>query len=250
MTDGELERAVAGRIEQVRARIQRAARAGGRTDDVRLVAVSKTHSPRAIRAAVASGVTDVAENRVAEVTAKLDLLAGAQAPADMAHVGWHFIGQVQSRKASHLVGRDLLVHSVDRRSLVDRIERLAARRGVLQRILVQVNVAGESGKGGCSLREVDELVAYALDQPHVVVSGLMTIPPLQDSADGTAGRWFAELARARDRLVQRWPDVHELSMGMSADLEQAVQHGATMVRVGTDVFGPRKTGPWRPGRDT
>lgn len=230
MTDDD----VATRVERVRARIAAAAAAAGRDpDDVTLVAVSKTHPPELLEAAIAAGVTDLGENRVEELVAKMPLVDGAR---------WHFIGRLQTRAATDVVGRDVLIHSVGRRKLVDRIERLAADRDVTQRVLVQVNVGDDPAKGGCSLAQVDELVAYAAERPHVVVEGLMTMPPMPppDADPNEAARpMFETLRETADRL-----GLPETSMGMTADLEAAVAAGATMVRVGTAVFGERNQGPW------
>lgn len=244
------DEAVAAGVADVLDRIDRARAAAGRRDPVRLVAVSKTHPWRVLVAAVRAGVTDLGENRVAELVAKMD---HQDADGALADVQWHFIGRLQSRKATDVVGRDVLVHSVDRRSLVDRLQRLAARQEVVQRLLVQVNVAGDPAKAGCSLPEVDDLVAYACAQPNLEVHGLMTMPPLPEaptssddvpSPDEAARPHFARLREVRDRLRAEWPQVVELSMGMSADMDAAVLEGATMVRVGTAVFGPRRAGPW------
>ena len=230
MSDGD----IAAGVARVRARISAAAEAAGRApDDVTLVAVSKTHPPAALEAAVAAGVVDLGENRVEELVSKQPLVAGAR---------WHFIGRVQTRAMSDVVGRDVLVHSVTRRKVVDRLERLAADRDVVQRILVQVNVGDDPDKAGCSLAQVDDLVAYAADQPHVAVEGLMTMPPLPPPGadpNEAARPMFETLRATADRL-----GLPTTSMGMSADLEAAVAAGATMVRVGTAVFGPRGDGPW------
>ena len=227
---------IAERVARVRERIEVAAdRAGRDPTAVTLVAVSKTHPPEACREAMAAGVTDLGENRVAEYVAKRAVVEGAR---------WHFVGRLQSRKATDLVGTDVLVHSVDRRSLVDRIQRLAADRDVVQRILVQVNVGDDPRKGGCSLPETSGLVAYSASQSHVAVEGLMTIPPMPpDGTDPVAAArpLFERLRAAADDL-----DLRVVSMGMSADLEAAVAAGATHVRVGTDVFGPRGDAPWEP----
>ena len=232
MTVGAEE--VAGRVERVRARIAAAAAQAGRSaDDVTLVAVSKTHPPRLLEAAVAAGVGDLGENRVEELLDKQRLVTG---------VRWHFIGRLQRRAAGDLVGRDVLVHSVDSRRLLDRIERLAADRGVVQRVLVQVNVGEDPAKAGCSLTQVDELVAYAAGQPHVAVEGLMTMPPMPPPGadpNEAARPMFETLRATADRL-----GLPTTSMGMTADLEAAVAAGATMVRVGTAVFGERGAGPW------
>lgn len=225
---------VAARVEQVRARIADAAGAVGRDPaEVTLVAVSKTHPPRLLRAAVAAGVVDLGENRTEELTAKQPHVQG---------VRWHFVGRLQTRAANEVVGVADLVHSVGRRKLVDRIERLAAERDVVQRILLQVNVADDPAKAGCSLTQVDDLVAYAAALPHVEVAGLMTMPPLPppDVDPNEAARpVFETLRETADRL-----DLSELSMGMSADLDAAVAAGATLVRVGSAVFGERRDGPW------
>ena len=225
---------VAARVTEVRDRIARAATAAGRDPgDITLVAVSKTHPPAAVEQAVAAGITDLGENRVEELVAKQPLVDAAR---------WHFVGRLQTRAAGDLVGRDVLIHSVGRRRLVDRLERLAADRDVVQRVLVQVNVGDDPAKGGCSLARVDDLVAYAAEQPHVAVEGLMTMPPLPppDADPNQAARpMFETLREAADRL-----GLSTTSMGMSADLEAAVAAGATMVRVGTAIFGERNPGPW------
>lgn len=225
---------VAARVEQVRARIADAAAAAGRDPaEITLVAISKTHPPERMRDAVAAGITDLGENRVEELVSKLPLVEG---------VRWHFVGRLQTRAAGDLVGRGVLVHSVGRRKLVDRLERLAAARDVVQRVLVQVNVGEDPAKAGCSLAQVDQLVAYAADQPHVAVEGLMTIPPMpppEADPNEAARPMFETLRATADRL-----GLATTSMGMSADLEAAVAAGATMVRVGTAVFGERNPGPW------
>jgi len=237
---GALMTDVAERITLVRRRLESAAEAAGRrTADVRLLAVSKTHPPQRVAEAVAAGVVDLAENRVQELTAKLPLIEDAR---------WHLVGALQRNKVRDVVGRQVLVHSVDRRSLADALSSRAQRGGSVQRVLVQVNVGDDPAKGGCHVDELDELVAYARDLPNLAIEGLMTIPPMppagSDPAD-SARPHFAALRDARDRLRSRYPEVVHLSMGMSADLEAAVAEGATMVRVGTAIFGPRGDAPWR-----
>lgn len=229
---------VPARVDQVRQRIADAARQAGRDPGtVTLVAVSKTHPPQLAQAMVAAGVPDLGENRVEEAVAKAPAVTGAR---------WHFIGQLQSRKANQLVGDDWLIHSVDRRSLVDRLQRLAERDEISQRILIQVNVGDDPAKGGCGLDEAHDLVAYARARPNLVVEGLMTIPPAPPAGadpNAAARPHFARLRELRSTLDL---DDAELSMGMSADLEAAVAEGATCVRVGTALFGPRAPRPWRP----
>lgn len=235
--DDALER----RLAAVRQQVARACdRVGRPASSVVIVAVGKTHDPETVQRLVDLGVRDVGENRVSELLAKQDRVEGAS---------WHMVGRVQRRKVRDLVGRRVLVHSVDRPELADAFSRRAATAGVLQRVLVQVNVGDDPAKGGVASDEALDLVAYARSRPHLSVEGLMTIPPLApEHADaGEAVRpLFAELRRLRDRARQQWPEVIHLSMGMTADLEAAVEEGATMVRVGRALFGPRHEGPWRP----
>lgn len=233
--------ATARRLAEVRHRIETACERVGRPPaSVVLVAVGKTHSPESVQRLVDLGVRDVAENRVAELVAKQARVRGAS---------WHFVGQLQRRKAGDLVGRHVLIHSVDRRRLADTLSRRAEEAGVVQRILVQVNVGEDPAKGGADPDEALDLVAYARERSHLSVEGLMTIPPLPpaDVDPGDAARpHFAALRELRDRARARWPEVVHLSMGMTADLDAAIEEGATMVRVGTALFGPRQDGPWRP----
>lgn len=229
----------ADRLERVRARIAEAISAAGRSPgDVVLIAVTKTHPPRRAQQAVDAGVIDLGENRVQEFVAKAEYVEGAR---------WHLVGRLQRNKVRDVVGRHVLVHSVDRRPLAEALSARAEREGVVQRILVQVN-ADDPGKGGCHFDEVEELVAYARDLPNITVEGLMTIPPLPptgvDAAEA-ARPLFSALRERRDALRANFPEVVHLSMGMSGDLEAAVAEGATMVRVGTALFGPRGDGPWR-----
>lgn len=233
--------ATARRLAKVRHRIGAACERAGRPPaSVVLVAVGKTHPPEAVQQVVDLGVRDVAENRVAELVAKQPRVRGAS---------WHFVGQLQRRKAADLIGRHVLIHSVDRHRLADTLSRRAEEAGAVQRILVQVNVGEDPAKGGADPDEALDLVAYARERSHLSVEGLMTIPPLPpaDVDPGDAARpHFAALRELRDRARARWPEVVHLSMGMTADLDAAIEEGATMVRVGTALFGPRQDGPWRP----
>jgi PLP dependent protein len=231
---------VAANLAAVRGRIATAAeRAGRRAVDVQLIGVTKTHPPATCRAAVAAGLSDLGENRVQELLAKHPHVPGAR---------WHLIGRLQRNKAKDVVGRHLLVHSVDRRSLAKALSRRAADAGVVQRVLVQVNVGDDPAKGGCHVDETLDLVAYARDLPHLAVEGLMTVPPMppEGTDPATAAQpHFATLRRLRDEARSRYPEVVHLSMGMSADLEAAVAEGASMIRIGTALFGARGAGPWR-----
>lgn len=240
MTASSAEALVAGRLATVQERIARACAGADRTPaSVGLVGVTKTHPPALCRAAVAHGLLDLAENRVQELTAKMPHVPGAR---------WHLVGRLQRNKVRDVVGRQVLVHSLDRRRLADALSRRATELGSVQRALVQVNVGEDPAKGGCRLDEAMELIAYARELPHLAVEGLMTIPPQpgDDEDPGAAAReHFARLRQLRDRARAHYPEVIHLSMGMSADLEAAVAEGATMIRVGTALFGPRGDGPWR-----
>jgi len=231
------------RIEEVRARITSAAVAAGRAADaVTLIGVTKTHPVGTAALALEAGLVDLAENRVGELTVKVEAVPLAR---------WHLIGRLQRNKVREVVGRAALVHSVDRVDLAEAISRRATARGLVQAVLVQVNVGDDPAKGGCSLAEAAGLVAYARELPGVRVEGLMTVPPLPPSGvaalDG-ARPHFSALREVRDRLgtepapgsvAGATEDGLHLSMGMSEDLEAAVAEGATMVRVGTALFGRR-----------
>ena len=228
---------LSARVTELRARIAAAAEAAGRRPaDVRLIAVTKSHPVETVRTAAAAGLSDLGENRVQELVAKQPEVEG---------VRWHLIGPLQRNKVRHVVGRQVLVHSLDRPALAEALSRRAEQEGVLQRVLVQVNVAGDPAKHGCRLDESEDLVAYARGLPSLSVEGLMTIPPLPTGSDPVAAArpHFATLRELRDRLRPRFPEVLHLSMGMSADVEAAVAEGATMVRVGTALFGTRAETP-------
>lgn len=221
---------IAERYEQVRRRVQDAADCADRDPgDITIVAVAKTVGPPEVRAAIAAGVTDFGENRVQEFVAKRGLFPEAR---------WHFIGTLQSNKAQHVVGHAALIHSVDSLGLLERIDRIAGTRGVVQPVLLQVNVSHESSKHGVDRAEVEEMVAASLELPNVRVDGLMTIAPFQRPE---SVRWvfrdmhdlFESIAAMRFNGVE----LTELSMGMTNDFEVAIEEGATIVRIGRAIFG-------------
>ena len=227
---------VARRLADVRARIAAAAtRAGRDAGEVTLVVVTKEVDLSRLRAALASGERDLGENRAQELVAKAETLASEE-PRDIAPqwaphwaphwaLHWHFIGRLQRNKVRSLVPYVSLWESVDRIALGREIAEHAPRA----RVLVQVNLAGESQKGGCSPGETASLVD-ALRDLGLDVEGLMTVPP----AVGNPRPWFAQLRSAAAEI-----GLPTLSMGMSEDFEQAVEEGATIVRVGSAVFGTR-----------
>lgn len=203
---------------------------GGWTHPVRIVAVTKTHGPEAVRAAVAGGLQDVGENRVQEALAK-------QAQLTDLPVRWHLIGTLQRNKVRHAVGRFALIHSVDRAELADELARRVAP-GSHQPVLVEVNCSGESQKGGVEPAGLPALLDRISRLPALELQGLMTMAAL--TADAAAQRSaFGRLRAERDRMTAAGYPLPELSMGMSGDYPIAVEEGATMVRLGTLLFGER-----------
>lgn len=222
---------IALRLGAVRARLAAASARAGRPEP-RLVAVSKTQPPEAIRAAYAAGQRLFGENYAQELVAKADALV------DLPDLEWHFIGHLQRNKARLVVPRISTIHSVDSLALVHELARRAEGRAARPlRVLVELNLAGEASKSGAPAAALAELGAAIEGAPALELAGLMTLPPASDDAD-VARRTFAELVRVRDAHggAARWP---ELSMGMSHDLEAAVEAGATLVRIGTAIFGAR-----------
>jgi len=217
---------IATNLARVRERLARAAeRAGRRADDVLLIGVSKTVELERIRAAVAAGVTALGENRVQEAKAKVAELGRPAA--------WHLIGHLQTNKVKDALDLFDVVHSLDRLELARELERRAAARGRAIEALLQVNVAAEASKGGVSPDGVGEALDVIGKLAHVRVRGLMTIPP-EVAQPEDARPWFRRLRELAERH-----GLPELSMGMSGDFEVAIEEGATMVRVGTAIFGPR-----------
>ncbi len=222
-------------LEPVRERIaQAAARVGRDPATVVIVAVTKAQPITAVREALAAGLPDIGENRVQEALAKMEEWPDAQAR-------WHLIGHLQRNKAKLAVGRFVLIHSLDSARLADELERQAAARGLVQDVLVQVNVAREPQKSGIVPEEVGALGAHVAAQPHLRLRGLMTMAPLTNE-ERVLRATFQGLRELRDTLAaeRRLPAAAlELSMGMSNDYEIAVEEGATMLRLGTVLFGER-----------
>lgn len=218
------------RLAEVRARIAAAQARAGRTGPVTIVAVTKTFGPEAVVAAVRSGLTAVGENRVQEALTKQDALPELG-------VDWHLVGTLQKNKARHAAGRFALIHSVDRLDLAAELDRRMAGDGV-QRVLVQVNCSGEPQKGGVEPAALPELLDGLRALSRLEMRGLMTMAELTDDPMRQR-RAFALLRRLRDESQARGHALPELSMGMSGDFETAVEEGATMVRLGTILFGGR-----------
>lgn len=217
-------------LVQVRETIaERQARAGW-THPVSIVAVTKTHGPDAVRAALAAGLSKVGENRVQEALAKQQVLADCP-------VEWHLIGSLQRKKARQVVGRFGLIHSVDRLELAQEIHK-RADPGTRQAVLVQVNCSDEEQKGGVLPINLEALLEAMVELDRLDVRGLMTMAALTRD-EGNQHRAFARLRQLRDESTDAGFDLPELSMGMSGDYPIAVEEGATMLRLGTVLFGER-----------
>jgi pyridoxal phosphate enzyme (YggS family) len=191
---------------------------------VRLVAVSKTQPPEAIREAYAAGQRDFGENYAQEWRAKADALA------DLPDLVWHFVGGLQTNKAKMLAPRAAWIHTVDRLELARELAKRYAARGAVARVLLEVNVAREPQKSGCAPEEAPRLAEAVAGLAGLDLRGLMCIPP----TEGDPRRWFTELRELGARL-----GLAELSMGMSGDWREAIAEGATLVRIGTAIFGAR-----------
>jgi pyridoxal phosphate enzyme (YggS family) len=214
----------------VRDTVARHQAAGGWSHPVRIVAVTKTHGPEAVRAALAAGLRDVGENRVQEALQKQGELTDAQ-------VRWHLIGTLQRNKARHAAGRFVLIHSVDRADLAAELNR-RVEPGKRQAVLVQVNCSDEPQKGGVEPDELPLLLDAMRQLDRLDVQGLMTMSALTDDV-GEQRRAFRHLRELRDAEERRGHRLPELSMGMSGDYPVAVEEGATMIRLGTVLFGAR-----------
>lgn len=238
------EKRIGENLGEVRERIRRACkRSGRRPEEVTLIAVSKTKPFEDIAAAWKAGAAQFGENYVQEMTRKMDL---ADAGEMAGQIRWHMIGHLQKNKVKYLMGRTALIHSVDSVSLAEQIEREAARRDWTARLLLEVNIAGEETKWGFDAAGAGAAAAEMLKMPHVRVLGLMTSAPATEDPE-TNRLWFRQLhALGREMagkglLCLTDPEFPGpvLSMGMTGDFEVAVEEGATMVRVGTAIFGGR-----------
>lgn len=223
-------------IKTIRERIRSAAlEAGRRPETVRLVAVSKTVPADRVREAVQAGITLLGENYIQEAREKIDALQ------DM-DVSWHFIGHLQSNKAKYAVRLFDMIHSVDSLKLARELDKQAAKNAKVQDILIQVNTGKEASKSGVYEEEAQALVRQAGRMEHLSVKGLMTLPPYFNAPDKVRP-YFRALRELRDRIqAEALPGVSmdELSMGMTGDFEAAIQEGATLVRIGTAIFGERR----------
>jgi pyridoxal phosphate enzyme (YggS family) len=223
------------RLNRVRERIQKAALDCNRSaDSIHLIAVSKTMPAEVVQEAIEAGVSDLGENYIQEARDKINRLARAP-------VNWHFIGHLQSNKAKYAVRLFDLIHSVDSLKLARELDKYAQKNDKIQAVLIQVNVAREDSKSGVYVENTLKLLTDIAQLENIAVKGLMTMPPYFNAPEKVRP-FFAALRELRDHIrSERIPNIamDELSMGMTGDFEAAIEEGATMVRIGTAIFGER-----------
>src|SRR5438046_3524389 len=220
-------------LNRVRNEIAQAAQVSGRNmTDVELVAVAKTHPAEIVREAIGAGQVVFGESKVQEARAKIQLLPS--------NLRWHFIGHLQKNKSRHALPLFEMIHSVDSLDLAQAIDRIAQEDGLHPRILLEVNAAGEGSKFGFKASTLRAELESLLMLPRLSIEGLMCIPPFVEEADASR-KYFVELRELRDALEKEFQvKLPHLSMGMTNDYSVAVEEGATLVRVGTAIFGDRK----------
>jgi pyridoxal phosphate enzyme (YggS family) len=223
---------IAENLEHVREQIGKAAGKAGRSvDDVDLVAISKTHEAEKVREAIEAGQTLFGESKVQEARVKI--------PELPSNARWHFVGHLQKNKIRHALPLFELIHSVDSLALAQDINRIAEEEGLHPRVLLEVNVAGEGSKFGFQPDKLRAEMELLLALPRLSILGLMCIPPIADEAEASR-KYFVVLRELRDRVQTEFHvDLAQLSMGMTQDFAVAVEEGATLVRVGTAIFGER-----------
>jgi PLP dependent protein len=227
---------IAGRLAAITSRVAGAARRAGRDPGgITVIAVSKTFPAAAVRAAYEAGQRDFGENKVQEGESKI------AETADLPGLRWHLIGHLQSNKARRAAGAFGVIQTIDSPALLERVDLAAAEQGTAPEVLIQADLAGEATKFGAAEADVEALARQAAAARAVRLAGLMILPPWHDNPEDSRP-WFARLRRLRDRLVSAGIPAHalrHLSMGMSHDFEIAIEEGATMVRLGTAIFGAR-----------
>ena len=224
---------IAENLGRVREQIASAAAKSGRSaDDVELVAITKTHSADKVREAIEAGQTLLGESRVQEARAKI--------PELPSNIRWHFVGHLQKNKVRQALPLFEMIHGVDSLALAQDIDRVAEEEGTYLRILLEVNVAGEGSKFGFSADQLREQMEGLLALPRLSIEGLMCIPPLTNESEPSR-KFFVQLRELRESLENEFDlQLPQLSMGMTNDYPIAVEEGATLVRVGTAIFGERK----------
>ena len=227
------------KLAEVRGRMAQAAlKSGRKPEEIELVAVTKTHPPEAVQEALAAGQTLFGENRVQEARTKIPLVSS--------RARWHLIGHLQKNKVRHALPIFEMIHGIDSLELARDVQRVADEDGRRPRVLLEVNVAGEGSKFGFQPAAIEkELEQLVTGMPRLDVQGLMAIPPYSDAPEESR-QYFVILRELRDRLQEKLRvGLPQLSMGMSGDYEIAIEEGATLVRVGTAIFGERKGKEWR-----
>lgn len=237
------EETLAQRLAAIEARVAAAlARAGRPAGAARIIAVTKKHPAETVAAARDAGVRDVGENYAQEMVAKLDALGPgapcAWPPAGEDALRWHFIGQLQRNKVKYVIGRAVLIHAVDSEALAREIAHQAEVRGLVQPVLLAVNLGGEEQKSGVTPEDLPALLAVVDGLAHLSCAGLMTMPPLAQTPEDSRPH-FRRLAALRTDLATATRPLPELSMGTTDDFEVALEEGATLVRIGTAIFGAR-----------
>lgn len=224
---------IAENLGRVREQMAQAARKAGRAvEDIELVAITKTHPAEKVREAIEVGQTLFGESRVQEARAKI--------PGLPSNIRWHFVGHLQKNKIRHALPLFEMIHSVDSVAVAEDINRIAQEEGLHPRVLLEVNVAGEGSKFGFTPDTLRDQMEPLLALPRLSILGLMTIPPLAEEAEASR-RYFVQLRELRDCLQTEFRvDLAQLSMGMTQDFPIAVEEGATLVRVGTAIFGERR----------
>ena len=225
---------IAENLKKVNDRIASAAKRAGRDPSaITLVAVTKTVDVQRVREALAAGALIFGENRVQEAREKIDILG---------HVAyWHLIGHLQTNKAKYAVRLFKLIHSVDTIELAREIDKQAAKFGKVQNVLIEVNIAGEASKAGMTVKEAPARVREAAKLKNIIIQGLMTMPPYSEDPEESRPYFCVLRELSQSIAKENIPNVsmRELSMGMSGDFEVAIEEGATIIRIGTALFGPR-----------
>jgi PLP dependent protein len=223
---------IAANLERVREQIASAAANAGRSaDDVELVAITKTHPAEKVREAIQAGQTLFGESRVQEARAKI--------PELLSNIRWHFVGHLQKNKVRQALPLFEMLHSVDSLALAQDINRIAQEEGLYPRVLLEVNVAGEGSKFGFEPNRLPEQMETLLALPRLSIEGLMCIPPLAVESENSR-RFFVQVRELRDSLEKEFnAKLPRLSMGMTQDFSIGIEEGATLVRVGTAIFGER-----------
>lgn len=222
-------------IECVKKRIEDAALSAGRQpEDIKLVAVSKRVEAERVIQALELGLDTFGENYAQELRDKTQIVE----EGSVKKASWHFIGSLQKNKVKYLVGNVELIHSLDSLSVAEEINKKAGKLGERQAVLIEVNTGGEESKGGIEPDKVKAFLKEIGELNNIRIKGLMTMPPYFDDPE-KARPYFIELRELRDKLSPEHAELTELSMGMSGDFEVAIEEGATLIRVGTSIFGPR-----------